>query len=119
MAPRGSPVRSQEPCRRLALRCFTRGLDDNAADAPAEFPRDDAVEAMIARCEAADWADATAGSAAFTESPRALYRWAPIAPELKRYDAEIIANSVTFAWHEVRRDLLKRIDPSGIRSDLA
>ena len=106
---------SEEDARRhLAVRCFTRGLDDNAADAPEEFPRSEVVEEMLARCAATDWTGAALGGEAFSESPRALFRWAPIAPELKRFDTDVIANSITFAWHEVRRDLLRRLDADGI-----
>lgn len=104
---------SEDDARRLALLCFTRGLDDNAADAPEEFPRAEAIEEMISRCAATDWTGAALGGEAFSESPRALFRWAPIAPELKRFDTDVVANSIIFAWHEVRRDLLRRIEPTG------
>lgn len=46
---------------------------------------------------------------AFTESPRALLYWAPVADELKRRDAEIVRNSVRFRWREVRCDLRRRL----------
>lgn len=47
--------------------------------------------------------DESAHESIFSESPDALLHWAPIADELKRYDGEIVRNSVRFRWGEVRR----------------
>lgn len=38
----------------------------------------------------------------FSVSPKALYKWAPIADNLKRYDRIPVENSVRFHWKEVR-----------------
>jgi hypothetical protein len=50
----------------------------------------------------------------FSESPAALVRWAPIAPELKQFDQEIVENSIKFKWRDVRRDLGKRLDAAAV-----
>ena len=53
----------------------------------------------------------------FTESPKALFRWAPIADELKKYDREIVENSIRFAWNEVTQDFRKRLDAAAVVRD--
>ncbi|MGY6709663.1 MAG: hypothetical protein ACXIVF_15190 [Rhizobiaceae bacterium] len=52
--------------------------------------------------------------AAFTESPKSVLRWAPIADELKQLDEEIVLNSVRFHWQEIRRAFAQHIDPDGV-----
>ena len=46
----------------------------------------------------------------FSQSPEALYYWAPIADELKERDETIVRNSVRFRWIEVRRSCRELID---------
>ena len=65
-----------------------------------------------------DWTRAGSGRESFGTSPAALVRWAPIAPELKRHDEEIVENSVRFAWQEVRADLDRRLDAEAIIGEL-
>ena len=57
-----------------------------------------------------DWRRGALTPENFTDSPRALLRWAPIADKLKKFDAEIIENSVKFAWRDIREQFRKRID---------
>jgi len=52
--------------------------------------------------------------AAFTESPKSVLKWAPIADELKRLDEEIVLNSVRFHWQEIRRAFATHIDTAGV-----
>lgn len=52
--------------------------------------------------------------AAFTESPKSVLKWAPIADELKQLDEEIVLNSVRFHWQEIRRDFARHIDTAGV-----
>jgi hypothetical protein len=54
----------------------------------------------------------------FTRSPLALVRWAPIAPQLKRHDTEIVENSIKFTWLSVREDFRRRLDRDAIASDV-
>ena len=49
----------------------------------------------------------------------ALVRWAPIMPELKELDAEIVMNSVRFRWQEVRRELRSTLDAAKLLEDVA
>ena len=51
---------------------------------------------------------------AFTESPEALVRHAPIIAELMALDEEIVRNSVRFRWQEVRRELRATLDADAV-----
>ena len=78
------------------------------ADAGADFnARAEQVRARIASC---DWASVPDDETAFSESPAALVRCAPIVDELKELDEPIVRNSVRFRWQEVRRDLRRDLD---------
>ena len=51
---------------------------------------------------------------AFTASPDALVRHAPIIPELMALDEEIVRNSVRFRWQEIRRELRAMLDADAV-----
>ena len=116
-ALRGSPDAAAH--RALAERCFDAGLADNddQAQGVAAFSAADAKAAFARRTAFVDWQAVSPGPAQFTESPAALVEWAPIAPELKRDDVEIIENSIKFTWRDVRAQFEKRIDGPAIRSE--
>ncbi len=85
------------------------------ADAGPAFA--ETAQAVLARIDACDWAAVPDDGAAFTESPPALVRWAPIVDELKELDEPIVLNSVRFRWQEVRRDLRQVLDAEAVLSD--
>lgn len=88
----------------LAARALAAGDGGEAGD---DFQATAArVKTRVANCDLGAFGD---DDSAFTESPRALVHWAPIADELKARDSEIVRNSVKFRWHEVRRDLRRRL----------
>ena len=66
------------------------------------------------RLSACDWLAVPDDESAFSESPDALVRWAPVVDELKQYDAEIVRNSVRFRWQEIRRDLRRLLQPEAL-----
>lgn len=105
--------------REVALRCYRGGLADNeAAAADVEtFSISEALAAFERRLAFIDWHDGVSGTDLFSESPAALFRWAPIAPDLKKYDEEIVHNSVRFAWREMRSQFEKRVDGAAIVAD--
>lgn len=111
---------SDESRRRLALHCYRQGLSDNAGQAEGveAFSPAEAEEAFRRRLAFFDWHDGLGDPDIFAESPAALVRWAPIAPELKKFDEEIVRNSVRFAWRDIRGQLEKRIDGPAIASEL-
>lgn len=66
------------------------------------------------RLKAVSWQAAAAGEAAFTTSPRALVEWAPVAPQLKEYDSEIVENSLRFKWRGIREELARCLDGTSV-----
>ena len=75
---------------------------------------DEGAEAVRERVGGCDWTALGDGEAAFTASPEALVRHAPIIPELMALDEEIVRNSVRFRWQEVRRDLRAALDAEAV-----
>lgn len=82
------------------------------ADAGPAFA--ESARAVLDRIDACDWLAVPDDAGAFTESPPALVRWAPIVDELKELDEPIVLNSVRFRWQEVRRDLRQTLDPAAV-----
>ncbi len=66
------------------------------------------------RADSADWAFIATGPAAFQASSDAVFRWAPIADELKQDDEEIVRNSIHLRWIGVRRDVKELLRPAAI-----
>ena len=65
----------------------------------------------------ADWHAIEDGATAFQSSSDAVFKWAPIADELKMNDEEIVRNSIHLRWIGVRRDLKELIKPKLIIDD--
>lgn len=105
----------------LALACFTKGLADNQEQARGveDFSIEAAEAEFRRRLAFQDWHGGATGAGLFTASPAALYKWAPIAPELKRDDKEIVENSIKFTWREVRAQFDKRVQGASVAADLS
>lgn len=74
----------------------------------------ESAQAVLNRIATCDWSAVPDDAGAFTESPPALVRWAPIVDELKQIDEPIVLNSVRFRWQEVRRDLRQTLDAAAV-----
>lgn len=81
------------------------GLPDEAG---ADFAA--AREKVIQRIHACDWSLQRDDDSVFSQSPEALYYWAPIADELKTRDEDIVKNSVRYRWIEIRRSARQLFD---------
>jgi hypothetical protein len=96
-------------------------LDDILPNYPQDDIADEKFAAMCARgkqrAAIADWNDIAVGPAAFQSSSEAVYRWAPIADELKCDDEEILRNSIHLRWIGVRRDLKALFQHAAIADD--
>lgn len=66
------------------------------------------------RVDSCKWSEVADSEAAFSASPDALLRWAPIMDALKQLDAEIVKNSVRFRWQEVRQELRQALDADAL-----
>lgn len=100
----------------MASACYLAGLDDNQSMSTQE-DRAGWRAAFADRIDKTAWENVAAGTSPFTESPKALIRWAPIAEELKKYDREIVENSIRFAWNEVTQDFRQRVNPEAVSLD--
>ena len=111
----------EQAYRALARICFEAGLADNRDQAQQveAFSTTDATAVFERRLGFQNWSAESIGPALFTVSPAALVHWAPIAPELKREDTEIIENSIRFTWRDVRAQFEKRVDGAAIVDDLS
>ena len=100
-----------------ARRCHARGLRDNPAPGVGQFSPAKAAEGFERRLAAVDWEGLARTPDAFAQSRDALLRFAPVAPELKALDAEYVGNSIRFAWLDVRRRFLERLDREATAAD--
>lgn len=109
--------RAHEPAERIAELMKTTveaaltalGSPPDAGEAFAEGVRE-----VRERLSGTDWASVSDDDAPFRASPDALVEWAPIADELKQFDAENVRGSVRIRWHEIRRDLRRNLDAEAL-----
>jgi hypothetical protein len=103
----------------VARHCFRSAIDENMKSAPTLHWASDAIGEFDARLTETIWNVGALMPENFTRSPLALVRWAPIAPQLKRHDTEIVENSIKFTWLGVREDFRRRLDRDAIAGDVA
>jgi hypothetical protein len=116
MAMDGQPV-GNDTRQELARRCYAAGLLETTAGSTVDFPTQDYIGEFDRRLAETDWKYGARQPENFTYSPRALLRWAPIEDGLKKFDSEIIENSVKYAWRDIREQFRKRIDGSAVSAD--
>ena len=92
---------------------FREGLEDIH---PEERP-DSQLAGFRARVADADWGQLAEGRVAFSGSEGDLIRFAPVIDQFKELDAEIVTNSIRFRWTDIRSQLRRRIDPTGVAKD--
>ncbi len=108
---------SEDELSDMCLNAYDHAIAENAGDSVDEQQRADRRTAFLARLSQTDWLKAANNAEYGLESPNALLKWAPIAPELKKLDVEIVRNSVRFTWHEVRSQFRNRVDGPAIVAD--
>lgn len=102
----------------LARELYVLGLQKNHAEAIEGFDREQVIEEFDRRLEGTDWNFGALLPANFTRSPAALLRWAPIAERYKKFDAEIVENSLKFAWVDIREQFARRLDADAIAREV-
>jgi hypothetical protein len=105
---------SAEEIRSLALCLHNNILTDE--EIPEYRPQgfDAARSAFSERVADVPWPDMAQGEAAFRGSLAALVEWAPVAPELKSRDTEIVETSMRFRWKAVRDQFAEILDASAV-----
>ena len=109
--------RNPEEASAIADKHYTDCISDRFGD--SEFTGDSQalIETFRNRLVLVDWNNAADTEGAFKESPKALVRWAPIDDSLKKYDREIVENSIRFQWQRVRSDFRKTFDADAFLAD--
>ena len=101
----------------IAGRYYADAITHRFQDAEFTGDAEELIEAFRNRLALVDWAYAIEAEGAFKESPKALVRWAPIDDELKKYDREIVENSIRFQWQRIRSDFRKAFDIDAFLAD--
>ncbi len=104
--------------RTVALRFYRHGIAENPDDSVEKFSPDEAIAAFETRLTGVEWSGRAMTRDIFTEGPKALMKWAPVAENLKKLDVEPAQNSVRFAWNNIRANLRKRLDAEAIQQCL-
>jgi hypothetical protein len=106
---------SNETKTAIARRIFKFGIAENEGVNMAYGLESESARADFEkRLEGTDWTFGALRAENFNRSPAALLKWSPIADELKKFDGEIVENSMKFAWIDVRRDFAARLDAPAI-----
>ena len=91
-----------------AKEIFLKILDDETTN---DMPLDvieDAKKNFNERLQSINW-DKYHNDLPFNPSALSLYKWAPIAEELKTLDRKIVLNSVILKWDIIKKEFLERI----------
>ena len=109
----------EEPViRELMPLAINQVLDDIGVPAEAGEDFVAAKEKIIQRIAVYEWHIERDDDSVFSQSPEALYYWAPIADELKTRDETIVKNSVRYRWIEIRRSLRNLLDCNALAQTL-
>tara|TARA_B100000963_G_scaffold172185_1_gene149728 strand:- start:388 stop:1020 length:633 start_codon:yes stop_codon:yes gene_type:complete len=115
------PELSPESRAELAARLFASGIAALQDDALSPEELRGAQSEFERSSHLIDWAARAAsdkGIAAFRKSAEALLELAPIVDSVKKYDDEIVTNSMHFKWHNVRLQLRERLDAYALLASL-
>lgn len=103
----------------LARKLFTRALQENQSQATQDVEVEQLIADFDLRLDGTDWDFGALLPENFTRSPAALLRWSPIAERFKKFDAEIVENSLKFAWVDVREQFSRRLDADAIAREIS
>ena len=88
---------------------FLKILDD---ETPNQMPREiieEAKKSFNERFEKINWENYFS-DVPFNQSALSLYKWAPIAEELKLLDRKIVLNSMILKWDVIKKEFRERIE---------
>ena len=87
---------------------FFKILDDETSNKMPQDIIEDAKKNFVERMKGINW-DTYHNDLPFNPSALSLYKWAPIAEELKNLDRKIVLNSVILKWNVVKKEFDERI----------
>ncbi len=88
---------------------FLKILDDEISNKMPLNIIEEAKKSFIERLQEINW-DVYYNDLPFNSSALSLYKWAPIADELKTLDRKIVLNSVILKWDIVKKEFKDRIE---------
>ena len=91
-----------------AKEIFYKILDDETSNKMPLDIIEEAKKIFDERLQNINW-DTYYGDLPFNQSALSLYKWAPIADELKTLDRKIVLNSVILKWDVVKKEFKDRI----------
>lgn len=101
----------------MTAHCFASAVEERFDDPEFDGDGQEFVQAFADRLALTDLHSMIDGDGAFSRSPKELVRWAPIAPQLKKYDVEIVENSIRFAWVAFRTEFNRIAEFDAILAD--
>ena len=87
---------------------FFKILDDETSNKMPKDITEEAKKNFVERMKSINW-DTYHNDLPFNPSALSLYKWAPIAEELKNLDRKIVLNSVILKWNVVKKEFEERI----------
>ena len=87
---------------------FFKILDDETSNKMPQDIIENAKKNFVERVKGINW-DTYHNDLPFNPSALSLYKWAPIAEELKNLDRKIVLNSVILKWNVVKKEFDERI----------
>ena len=87
---------------------FFKILDDETSNKMPQDVIEEAKKNFVERMKSINW-DTYHNDLPFNPSALSLYKWAPIAEELKNLDRKIVLNSVILKWNVVKKEFDERI----------
>ena len=87
---------------------FFKILDDETSNKMPQDIIEEAKNNFVERMKGINW-DTYHNDLPFNPSALSLYKWAPIAEELKNLDRKIVLNSVILKWNVVKKEFDERI----------
>ena len=87
---------------------FLKILDDEISNKMPLDVIENAKKDFDARIQGINWDD-YCYDLPFNPSALSLYKWAPIADELKTLDRKIVLNSVILKWDVVKKEFIERV----------
>ena len=91
-----------------AKKIFLNILDDETNNKMPLEIIDEAKKNFNERLQNINW-DTYYDDLPFNQSALSLYKWAPIAEELKTLDRKIVLNSVILKWDVIKKEFIERI----------
>ena len=87
---------------------FFKILDDETSNKMPLDVIEEAKRSFNERLESINW-DTYHNDLPFNPSALSLFKWAPIADELKKLDRKIVLNSVILKWDVVKKEFKERV----------